>query len=83
VDEPPQYVVQQVKEALAADPRVASLDARVRVVAEEVYVQGDVGTEERRAVVEALVTRLLPHHRVHNDVRVIGELDRADEEDLT
>jgi len=83
VDDPPQYLVQQVKEALAADPQVASLDVRVRVVADEVYVQGEVATSERRAVVETVVTRLLPRHRVHNDVRVTGALEHADEEDLT
>jgi hypothetical protein len=82
VQGPAQYVVQQVKDALAGDEHVAALDLRVRVVDDEVFVQGQVATPERRALVDALLRRLLPHARVHNDVRVLGDLEPADEEHL-
>jgi osmotically-inducible protein OsmY len=83
VDEQPQYVAQRVHDALCADARLAALDLRVKVVEDQVYLQGTVATSERRALAEEIVATLLPAHRVHNDVRVLAHLDAADEEHLT
>jgi hypothetical protein len=79
----PQHLVQDVREALSADPQLAALDLRVRIVDDEVYLQGVVATEERRERAGAIATRVLPHHRLHNDVLVLDALDAADEEHLS
>jgi osmotically-inducible protein OsmY len=81
--ESPHYVVELVKDALAADPQVAALDLHARVVDDDVYLQGQVATSERQARAEQVVATLLPGYRVHNEIRVIAGTDVSDEEHLT
>jgi osmotically-inducible protein OsmY len=80
--EPPQYVVEMVKDALTADTQVAALDLRARVVDDDVYLQGQVATVERCARAEQIVAALLPGYRVHNEIRVLDHVDAGDEERL-
>jgi len=82
VDDAPQYLAQQVKDALCSDERVAALDIHVRIVDADVYLQGQVATEDRRGCAETIAAELLPDHRIHNDIRVLTVLDAADEEHL-
>ena len=81
--EAPHYVVELVRDALAADPQVAALDLSARVVADDVYLQGQVATRERQARAEQVVASLLPGYRVHNEIRVISGMETSDEEHLT
>jgi osmotically-inducible protein OsmY len=83
VTESPQYVVELVRDALAADPQVAALDLHARVVDDDVYLQGQVATIDRQARAEQVVATLLPGYRVHNEIRVITGVDASDEERLT
>jgi osmotically-inducible protein OsmY len=69
-DEPAHYVVQHVREALAADPRVSELHVEVTVAGDRVFITGAVPSEERRTVIAALVEELLPDHDVSNHVTV-------------
>jgi hypothetical protein len=79
----PQYLVEVISEALAADPEVAELGVHARVAGTEVYLQGQVATEHRRERVGRLVADLLPDHHVHNDLKVVDVAPDADEEALT
>ena len=81
--ESPQYVVELVRGALAADPQVAALDLHARVVDDDVYLQGQVATIERQARAAQVVATLLPGYRVHNEIRVITGIEASDEEHLT
>jgi osmotically-inducible protein OsmY len=82
VSDEPQYLVEVISEALAADPEVAELGVHARVAGTEVYLQGHVATERRRARVGRVVTDLLPDHHVHNDLKVVDVAPDADEEEL-
>jgi osmotically-inducible protein OsmY len=65
-DEPDQYLIERVREALAEDPRVGELYVQVSVAAGKVFLSGTVATEERKAAMSELVRELLPDHEVHN-----------------
>lgn len=82
-DEPPQYLVQRVRDALARDSRVAELDVRVRVLGRRVYLQGSVTTTTRRDAASTVVRELLPEHEVYNELTVIGLEAPSPEEHLS
>jgi osmotically-inducible protein OsmY len=82
-DEPPQYVVQRVRDALARDGRVAELDVRVRVLGRRIYLQGSVTTPERRAAAIAVTREVVPDGEVFDELTVVGVEDPIDEEHLT
>lgn len=82
-DEPPQYVVQRVRDALARDGRVAELDVRVRVLGHRVYLQGKVTTPERRDAALEVTRELVPDHEVYNELTVVAVEDPNDEERLS
>jgi osmotically-inducible protein OsmY len=69
--EPPQYAAARLHEALAKDPRIAELGIRVTVRPGEVFLRGEVLTEERRDRIAAVVAELAPDLTIHNDVRVV------------
>ena len=73
--DPPQYVAERIRSALAADPRVAELGIAVKIVANRVQLGGAVATHDRRQLVEEIVRQLMPGHEVQNDIRVeeLGE----------
>jgi osmotically-inducible protein OsmY len=64
---PPGYTEAHVAEALATDPRVSALGLEVSIRAREVFLSGDVGTQERKDAVAEVVAELLPGYTVHND----------------
>lgn len=67
-----QYLVAKLQEALAADTRVSTLDIKVVVTGGRVHLTGEVGTEERRAALDAVAASVLPGVSVRNDVTVLG-----------
>jgi len=73
--DPPQYVAERIRSALAADPRVAELGIAVKIVGDRVQLGGAVATHDRRELVEEIVRQLMPGHEVQNDIRVeeLGE----------
>jgi osmotically-inducible protein OsmY len=83
VTDEPQYLVEVISAALAADPEIAELGVHARVAGEEVYLQGQVATESRRERVGRVVADLLPEHHVHNDLKVVDVAPIADSEDLS
>jgi osmotically-inducible protein OsmY len=82
MDEQPQYVTERVNDALANDAQVAALGLRARVADHDIYLQGEVATEERRERAGEIVRALLPDYEVHNDLSVAECLDPANEERL-
>jgi len=79
--DPPHYLIQRVREALAHDPRVGELELRVKMVGEKVFITGSVPTDERRKAVSAVVQDVLPDVEVHNETTVTALAD-ADQEEL-
>jgi osmotically-inducible protein OsmY len=69
-DEPEKYLVQRIRDVLAADPRVGELHIDVTIRGDRVFLTGAVPTSERRDVIAGLVREVLPDHQVHNHVTV-------------
>lgn len=77
-----QYVVAKLQEALAADDRVSMLDIKVTVTHGKVHLTGTVSTEERRAVINTVLSELLPGVPVKNELAVLELSERTDHEQI-
>lgn len=62
-----EYTEAHVAEALATDDRVSALGIEVSIRGKEVFLSGDVGTDDRKAAVDQVVAEMLPGYTVHND----------------
>jgi len=82
-DEPKQYVVGRVREALATDPRVNELDIAVTVSGRKIFLTGDVATPERKEAIAIVVAETLPGYDVHNETSVRHYAERQDAEELS
>jgi osmotically-inducible protein OsmY len=80
-EEPPHYLIQRVREALAHDPRVGELELRVKMVGPKVFVTGTVQTDERRRAISEIVHEILPDAEIHNETGVTP-MAEADQEEL-
>jgi osmotically-inducible protein OsmY len=81
--EPDAYRCERLREALARDPRVSSLDLEVRLIGNgEVLVSGEVATPQRRRAVAEVVAEELPGLRLHNEVVVTPVAGTAGVEEL-
>jgi osmotically-inducible protein OsmY len=67
-DEPPDYAVERLRQALADD--VAELGVQVTMAGGDVFLHGHVGTAERREAITEMARHVLPEHRVHNQTTV-------------
>ena len=78
--EPEDYAVQRLRDALAADERVAEMGVQVRLVAGKVFLTGQVATEERRRAVGEVAAEVLPEYEIHNDtvVTVVADAPRVE-----
>ena len=78
--DPPQYVAERIRSALASDKRVSELGINVKIVGDRVQLGGAVATPDRRALVEQIVHELMPEHAVQNDIVVqeMGEPQRSE-----
>ena len=81
--DPPHYLIQRVREAIAHDPRVAELELRVKMVGDKLFVTGSVSTEERRRAVSEIVRETLPDVELHNEISVAAFPLPADEETMS
>ena len=82
-DEPPHYLVQRIREALAHDERVNELELQVKVHGQKVFLGGTVPTQERHDAVEEVVRDLLPECEVVNETTVGAYGEPTEEEKLT
>ena len=69
-EEPPHYLVQRIREALAHDERVSELELQVKVVGRRVILGGSVSTPERCEAVEEVVREVVPGCEVRNEITV-------------
>ena len=78
--EPEDYAVQRLRDALAADERVAEMGVEVRIAAGKVFLTGQVPTEERQRAVGIVAGEVLPEYEVHNETVVteIGDTPRVE-----
>jgi osmotically-inducible protein OsmY len=82
-DEPPHYLVQRVREALAHDERIGELEVKVKVFGKRVFLTGPVSTQERHEAIDAALAELLPGYDVHNETEVARLEARDGEERLS
>ena len=69
-EEPKQYLVAHVREALACDGRVNELDIDVTVAGGRVFLTGCVATQERKDRISAVLAERFPEYVVENEVTV-------------
>jgi BON domain-containing protein len=79
-EEPPHYLVQRVREALAHDERVSELEVKVKVFGRKVFLTGTVSTQARREAIDRVLADLLPDHEVHNETEV-ARLEAPEQEE--
>jgi len=77
---PNAYREEELRQALAADPRVAEPELDVRIADDHIVVTGTVPTEERRAAVTAVTHEHCPDLEVDNRT-VVPALPTTDEEE--
>jgi osmotically-inducible protein OsmY len=69
--EPPQYLVQRLRRAIAEDPRTAEMGVQVKVRGAVVFLTGEVVTQQRCQQLAEVVAEAAPELTVHNDVHVV------------
>ncbi|MEZ0074798.1 BON domain-containing protein [Planotetraspora sp. GP83] len=80
--ETPHYVAARVQRVLAEDDRTNELGIRVDVRGEEVYLRGQVSSEERRHQIEDVAQEAAPGLRVHNEIKLVEVREPGEEEHL-
>ena len=80
MNEPDDYAIQRLRDALATDERVAEMGVQVRMAAGKVFLTGQVATAERQQPVGMVATEVLPDYEVHNEtvVTVVGDHPRGE-----
>jgi hypothetical protein len=81
--EPPQYLVQRLRRAIAEDPRTAELGVQVRVRGKVVFLTGEVVTRQRCEQLARVVAEAAPELTVRNDVHVVPASVPNDREELS
>ena len=78
--EPDDYAIQRLRDALAADERVAEMGVQVRMAAGKVFLTGQVATPERQQAISTVATEVLPDYEVHNEtvVTVVSDHPRVE-----
>jgi osmotically-inducible protein OsmY len=69
-EQPDEYVVGHIKEALSAHPGLSELHVDVTVARGDVFLSGELPTEDRRRTLEAVVRGMVPDRAVHNGTTV-------------
>ena len=81
-DDPIEYRIHLVQEALAHDPLVAELGLRVTARDSTMVISGTVATPERQQAACDLVRQLLPGMDVRDNITVTDLTEPAHEEDV-
>lgn len=66
-----QYMVGRIQNALATDPRTNKQDVKVMIRNGRVHLSGQTSTEERRQIIAAVVSEIVPDLEVRNELTVI------------
>jgi BON domain len=78
--EAPHYVAARIKRKLAEDDRIAELGIHVDVRGQEVFLRGQVNSEERRWQIAAVAQEDEPGLHFHNEINVVEMRDATEEE---
>lgn len=65
------YLLEHLRRAIAEDSRVGEPTVRVFAAAGRIWLEGTVGSEERRRATQALVAELAPGIEIKNELQVI------------
>jgi osmotically-inducible protein OsmY len=71
-----QYLIGRLQEALAADPRVNSLDIKIVLSGGKLHLTGQVPTEQRRQAVNEVILEVVPGISIRNELTLL-ELAQA------
>ena len=79
-DEPKQYLIAHIREALAKDGRVNELDIDVAVAGGRIFLTGEVATAKRRDAITEVLRERFPECELVNEVNVasIGPAGEAE-----
>ncbi len=77
VNEPVDYLVGHVEEALACDERVNEQGLHVTIQGGRVFVDGTVSTQGRFDAVAVVVNELLPDHAVVNQATILSDFPES------
>lgn len=69
-DEPKQYLIGHIREALAEDERLNELDIDVVVAGGRIFLSGEVATGQRRNAITAVLAERFPGYDIANEVTV-------------
>lgn len=79
---PPEYLVGHVEDALARDPRVNEQGLHVELSEAGVVVTGVVTSETQKGNIAAVVSELLPGHRVEDRTTVADYAEDGEVEEV-
>ncbi|MFC4060634.1 BON domain-containing protein [Planomonospora corallina] len=80
--EAPQYVAARVQQALAEDERTTELGIRVDVRGEQLFLRGQVTSEERRELIADVAGEVVPGLAIRNELTVADVREPEGEEKL-
>jgi osmotically-inducible protein OsmY len=69
-DEPKQYLIARIQEALAKDGRVNELDIDVVLAGHKIFLSGEVTTARRKEAISEIARECLPGYEVVNEVNI-------------
>jgi BON domain len=69
-DEPKQYLIAHIREALAEDGRLNELNIDVTVAAGRIFLNGEVATTKRREAIDTVLAERFPDYEISNEVSV-------------
>ena len=81
-DEPTEYLLGRIEQALATDDRTGELELDVRIAAGRIFLTGTVATVERRDAVQAVVGDVAPDFEIVNELSLIPEAGPGPAESL-
>jgi osmotically-inducible protein OsmY len=67
-DEPDQYVLEHLRDALAHDPRTNELDVDVCIVGDKVFLTGHAATDEHRDAITDVARQAMPGRQIVNEM---------------
>jgi hypothetical protein len=77
------YLIGHIQDVLAADPRTCKQDITIYIRDRHLWLVGQTSTEERRQIIEAVVSELAPELGVRNEIKVIEVLPPVQAEIIT
>ena len=80
---PSEYLEAHLAEVLATDARTAALGIEVAIRGGDVFLSGEVGTDDRKRAVAEVVAEELPGYRIHNDTSASDFPPSAEVEQLS